>query len=192
MKDQVKAKIDQIADGFNLVTADDKRRLLEWVECPKLYPDGRTIERPLLIVGPKESGKTTLAMRLMKYFGEEPIMLAPQGNTLWHKSMSRAEEFYQAAETSKIVVTDGLPLVKTKDVCWLETFAPGIPHKVRKLRTCLVETRTGTAHMVVTALAMVKCVEKEILTPGLEKYITTVRLAERGARKSGKDTGGVR
>ena len=172
---------DEVLDGFNFVTADDKRRLLEWVECPKV-PGHSLFERPLLIVGPKASGKTTLAMRLMKYFGEEPIMLVPQGNTLWHKSMSREKEFYQAAETSKIVVIDGLPLVKTKDVCWLQTFAPGISRNMRKMGSpWLIEKHTVTAHMVVTALAMVKCVEKEILTPGLEKYITTVRLAERGA-----------
>lgn len=171
-------KIDQIADGFNFVTADDKRRLLEWVECPKV-PGHSLFERSLLIVGPKASGKTTLAMRLMKYFGEVPRMFVPQGNILTYKSMSRGDEFYQAAETSKIVVIDGLPLVKTRHVHWLQAFAPGTPHNVRKLRTCLVETRTVTAHMVVTALAMVKCVEKELLTPGLEKYITTVRLAER-------------
>lgn len=170
---------DEILDGVNFTTADDKRRLLGWLECPKRHPDS-LYGRPLFIVGPKGSGKTTLAVRLMEYFGEKSVRLAPQGDTLRYRTMRREGEFLRAAESSKIVVIDGLPIVKSRDVDWMYNVMTGMVYKRRKPRSTFeIESYDIAAHMVATALAMAKCVEKRLLSPENEKYVATVRLEQR-------------
>lgn len=174
---------DEVLDGFNFAEPCDKDNLLKWIADPTM---GAQRKKALLIIGPKASGKSTLARRLQEYFGEEPMVHHTGPTSFFPASRSRAfRELCESLEKKAIVVSEHVrPEINYHVLNRVVELVRGRVIKVRALRSYTkLDEYTAKARIVVSAHSVAKNSEDDLRYYQDEsKDIAVVRLAERGAR----------
>ena len=177
-------KIDKLMEGFNFAMPDDRARLRKWIENPLM---GTGQKKVLLIVGPKASGKTTLANRLMEYCGEEPRVVLTRRRTLYPRGVVATRDLAVSLSTKKIVVFDcGTARVDTGTdsiLSDLMTLSQGFEIAIRRLYTDDVDRFEPRSRIVALTTEIGK-LEEFVFEEPYSRYVKLVRLVRRGKRSS--------